>query len=165
MFKLCIYWEYDAIPSWWLGWVLIFVRWRFKTYLRRFYVHWRKKTHLRRFSNGVYKEGSLNSWRSHTFHLVQSCFPFQVFFPLKNPFPSDNWHGGRKGVFESYLGIPLNSNGAKILSCSTEILWISTIKNIFMNKEENLLQKKTTTIIWYVLWIIIRRKIQWRSIH
>ena len=75
MFKLFIYWVYDASPSWSLGCVLMFV-------------HLRKKTHLPRFSTGVYKERSFNSWRGRIFHLAHSYFPFQM-FSLKNPCPSE----------------------------------------------------------------------------
>ena len=71
--------EYDANPSWSLGWDLMFVHWRNKTHLHRFSVHWRKKTHLSRFSTGVYKEGSFNSWRGGIFHLAQLYFSYQVF--------------------------------------------------------------------------------------
>ena len=86
MFKLCVYWVYDASPSWLLGWDLIFVHWMKKTHLRRFSFHWRKKTHLRWFSTGVYKEGSFNSWRGRIFHSAQSYFLFQVLF-IEKPVP------------------------------------------------------------------------------
>ena len=74
MFKLFLYWVYDAIPSWTLVWDLIIAHWRKKTHLRRFSIYWRKKIHLRRFSTSVYKEGSFNFLRSRIFLSEGSYF-------------------------------------------------------------------------------------------
>ena len=109
MFQLFIYWVYDSILSWSLGWDFIFVYWSNKTHLCRFSVHWRKKNHIRNFSAVVYKEGSFNSWRIHIFHSAQSYFPFQVFF-IEKPCPSDNRRGGTIHNIPTCFNTVFNTN-------------------------------------------------------
>ena len=72
MFELCIYWVYDASPSWYL----IFVDWR------------KKPTYVGFCSLGAIYVGvlSFDSWRDRIFRGAVA-FSIPSFFSIENPRP------------------------------------------------------------------------------